>query len=443
MNVSRGTLWVIGLSIVAIAGAVAFAGTSTPAPDAPKVHKNVVIFRSGGSWLGVQIADVDSDRAKAIGMKEELGAEVQSVSPGSPAEEAGIEQGDVIVEYQGTRIEGVSQLTRLVRETPAGRTTNIKVFRDGGTQMLHAKVGERHEMEAPRGGRHIRIERDGQEPFVWDGDGDFDFEMPEMPEIPEIDIQGIEGIDIPGILEAHGISGRPRLGAVVDDLTPQLAEFFGVKQGGGVLVKSVKKGSPGDKAGLKAGDVIVRVEDENVEDVSDLHLALKERKEKDVRVTVVRDRREIPLSVPPLPPSVETPTPPAPPAPPSPRAHRPGAQSAMNEQIQRDIQRAIQDAKAAQADAWRAIRDKQRAHEDAMRALEQDGGAAIEMDTDEEATPAPDDDGDSEAIEDGIEGGTEDAVEVNQSVDDEDAAIRRAVQEARRIRIETQQDSGQ
>src|SRR6185295_95733 len=99
--------------------------------DGKSVHKKVVIFRSGGSWLGVQIADVDMDRGKELGLKDVHGAEVQSVSEGSPAEEAGIKEGDVITEYQGTRIEGVAQLTRLVRETPAGRTARVEVFRNG------------------------------------------------------------------------------------------------------------------------------------------------------------------------------------------------------------------------------------------------------------------------------------------------------------------------
>lgn len=440
MNVSRGTAGLIGLVVVAVAGAVAFAGTSTPAPDAPKVHKNVVIFRSGGSWLGVQIADVDSERARALGMREEMGAEVQSVSPGSPAEEAGIRKGDVITEYQGSRIEGVSQLTRLVRETPAGRSAAVKIFRDGSSQTYQVKVGERREAETPQVRR-----------FAWksDGDGEWEegeFEMPEIPEIPDFDFKALGhlgNIDIPGLLESHGIGGRPRLGAVVDDLTPQLAEFFGVKQDGGVLVKSVKKGSPGDKAGLKAGDVIVKVEDENVEDVSDLGLALRERRDKDVRVTVVRERRETTLTVPPLPAGSEAPQPPAPPAPPTPRAHRPKGESALNDQIQRDVERAMRDARAAQADAWRALRDKQRAHEDALRAFGEkiENEVSIEID----ATPAPDEDAYEEAIEEAVEAAEDsDAAEVDRQIEpDDDAAIRRAAQEARRIRIGTQQGPAQ
>jgi serine protease Do len=434
MNVSRGTAWLIGLVVVAIAGAVAYAGTATPAPDAPKVHKNVVIFRSGGSWLGVQIADVDADRAHVLGLHEEMGAEVQSVSPGSPAEEAGIQKGDVITEYQGSRIEGVSQLTRLVRETPAGRAATVKIVRDGSAQTLKVKVGERSESEGPQVHR-FAFKGDG------DGDGDeSDFEMPEIPEIPEFDFKtlgNLGNLDIPGILEAHGIGGRPRLGAV-----PQLSEFFGVKQGSGVLVKSVKKGSPGDKAGLRAGDVIVKVEDENVEDVSDLHLALKERRDKDVRITVVRDRRETALTVPPLPETPATPAAPEAPQPPAPHGHRPGAQSAFNQQIQQDVERALRDARAAQADAWRALRDKQRVHADALKGA----GASIEVDVDTDDTSvapeASDEDGD-DAIDDAVATPAPEAVEVQPPSPQDDAAIRRAVQEARRIRIETQQGPAQ
>jgi len=190
----------------------------------------------------------------------------------------------------------------------------------------------------------------------------------------------------------------------------------------------------------------VKVEDENVEDVSDLHLALKERRDRDVRVTVVRDRRETALTVPPMPAATEAPAPPAPPTaptPPTPRAHRPGAQSAMNEQIQRDVERALRDARAAQADAWRALRDKQRAHQDALNGPGR--SVEVEVDSDDEtvAAEAIERDGDDDAIEDPAGTPAPEAVEVETPSPQDDAAIRRAVQEARRIRIEMQQGPAQ
>ena len=133
----RSRVW----GAVALAAALVIVGAAFNAARAgeegKKVqNKKVVIFRSGGSWLGVQIADVDTDRGKELGLRDVHGAEVQSVSPGSPAEGAGIKEGDVITEYQGSRIEGVAQLTRLVRETPSGRTASIEIWRNGSSKEI-------------------------------------------------------------------------------------------------------------------------------------------------------------------------------------------------------------------------------------------------------------------------------------------------------------------
>jgi len=449
MTLGRGVLITVGVLGLAVA-AVAYAGPRPPQPPAapaaarapeppgtpaPDVHKKVIIFRSGGSWLGVQIADVDADRARDLGMKEEAGAEVQAVSPGSPAEKAGLEKGDVILEYQGTRVEGVSQLTRLVRETPAGRSANLKVFRDGSTRTFTVKVGERSDREAPEAGQHV---------FTYHGDGEGNWvespDVPDIPEIPNIDIRGLEDLDnIPGLLEMRGFGGRPRLGAEVDDVGPQLAGFFGLKQDGGVLVKSVKKGSAGDNAGLKAGDVIVRVDDETVEDTSDLSLALRQRRDKEVKLTVVRDRREQSMTIPPAPPADSEGTP---------RGHRHGGAPAAFEQSIRDYQRALELAAQAQAanlvDVNRVREDTKKAIEESRRALEQalrDAAAAAAAAAAPEANIEEEDTEDAPAYREDVEAPAPRApVEVTPVSDSDRDAIRRAVEEARRIRIGTQND---
>jgi len=436
MTFGRGTSISAAVAALALAAA-AYAGPKTPqAPEAPEspapvVQKRVVIFRSGGSWLGVQIADVDADRARELGMKEEAGAEVQSVSPGSPAEEAGLQKGDVILEYQGTRIEGVTQLTRLVHETPAGRSATVKYFRDGSTRSVQVKVGELGEGDGdtPEPGRHVQILRGHG-----DGDGAMQWiqvpDVPVIPEIPNIKLEGLEGLDIPGLLEMHGVGGRPRLGAIVDDVGPQLADFFGLKQEGGVLVKSVKKGSTGDTAGLKAGDVIVRVDGETIEDTSDLQLALRDRRDKEVRLTVMRDRREQTIAIPPAPEPEATP-----------RAHRPGgAPAAQQQDIQRQIERALRNAQTARA----ADTDAARAREEARRAIDA-SRQAIEKALRDAAATTPE----ATIDEEDIDAGSGDNEDVATPAPSEPAetrpvsardreAIRRAVQEARRIRTEVQ-----
>jgi serine protease Do len=246
-----------------------------------EIERQVYIFSSGGSWLGVSVGDVDEDRAVELGLDEAVGAEIQSVVPDSPAAEAGLVEGDVILEYQGTRIEGVRQLTRMVRETPAGRVSNLQVFSGGSTRMVQVKVAKRE--------------------HKWDvqHEGGMHFEHFEMPEMPEIDFPHIEipEINIPRIMAFGRLPSSARLGVIVDNLNEQLGDFFGVEGGEGVLVRSVMKGSRAEGAGIKAGDVIIEIDDVAISDSSDLRLALRERRGKSLQLTVVRDRRQQRLSV--------------------------------------------------------------------------------------------------------------------------------------------------
>jgi serine protease Do len=284
MTMARRTLVVVGGLLFAfffllfVAGAVQPAPPPPPrrhrAPDTPdpSLLPDRVFFFSGGSWLGVSLADIDSERAKELKLKEEAGAEVKAVMPESPAAEAGLKEEDVILKYQGTRVEGVAQLTRLVRETPAGRTVDVEIVRAGAPRTVRVKVTEREDEHGGPGRRffHRRIE------------------------IPPIDIPDI---DIPDIPDFESAFSSARLGATVEDLTDQLGDFFGVEDGEGVLVRAVSKGSPGEAAGLRAGDVIVKVGEEKVSDASDLRSALRERRGKEIVLGIVRNRKEETLRV--------------------------------------------------------------------------------------------------------------------------------------------------
>jgi membrane-associated protease RseP (regulator of RpoE activity) len=386
----RGLVVLGGVAMLAL-GAVLFsaARAGDDADEDKKDVKKVVIFRSGGSWLGVQIADIDADRAREIGLKEEMGAEIQSVSEGSPAEKAGLKKGDVVLEYQGTRIEGVAQLTRLVRETPAGRNASLRVWSNGSTRSVQVQVAER-ERDHP-GFRH------------WQ-------HAPAAPGAPEAPLIDLDDFDVPDVQVMLGPHGGPRLGAVVDTLGKQLAEYFGVKQGGGVLVKSVQKEGPGASAGLRAGDVIVRVDDAQVEDEGDLRMALRERRGKEFKMTVVRDRREQTLTIP---------------APPEGR--RGSAPAALppgeRERIRKDVRRAMQEAAEARLQARETMRE---AYEEAFRSAQEQMQEQMQELREQQETTEPDEiDDDSDSIRDQQERERDD--------------IRRAVQEARRIRIQMQE----
>ncbi len=220
------------------------------------------------SRLGVRIADVDTAKAQELKLSGEYGALVKRVEEDSPAAKAGLEKDDVILEFAGEKLRSAAQLQRLVRETPPGRNVTLLVSRAGQTRTVAVKLEKREHHYAFAG------------------------PMPEvspMPVLPEIRIPDHDFV---------WFSRGARLGISGDELTSQLAEYFGVKQGKGVLVREVVVSSAAEKAGLKAGDVIVRVDDEEVGSVSKLRRALgRDRDEKRaVKLTIVRDRKEMTLT---------------------------------------------------------------------------------------------------------------------------------------------------
>jgi serine protease Do len=236
-------------------------------PD--QIDRKMILMggESEGSWLGVELSDVTAEKAKELKLPGEYGAIVQSVREESPAAKAGLEKGDVILSFAGENVISVVQLGRLVRETPPGRTVSIEASRGGRTRTLTAKLAARPEAK-------------------WVSH----FEMPHV-EIPDV--------HIPNFDFNMMFVGGPRLGISADELTPQLADYFGVKQGKGVLVREVEDGTPAQKAGLKAGDVIVKIGDKEIASISDLRRALRpdsDEKQK-VTLTLIRDRKEQTVSV--------------------------------------------------------------------------------------------------------------------------------------------------
>ena len=226
-----------------------------------------VFVSQGAPWLGVTLKDVTAEKARELKLPGEYGALVESVDADSAAAKAGLEKGDVIVEFAGERVHSVAQLRRLIRETPAGRTVSLQIIRDGQARTLSATLQARKNQ--------------------------FSFQTPEI-HIPEINIA-------PNLVTPYFrgfgnmFGGRPTLGISGDELTTQLAGYFGVKQGKGVLVREVEAGSPAAKAGLKAGDVIVAVDGKGVATVAELRKALELKPGGETRklsLTIVRDHHE-------------------------------------------------------------------------------------------------------------------------------------------------------
>lgn len=230
-------------------------------------------FQGGGSsYLGVDTRDVTSDRLGALQLKEERGVEVTMVDQDAPAGKAGIKEHDVILSINSQNVESVEQLRRLIHEIPAGRVVTVGLSRNGQLVTVKATLADR------------------QRNFSFMTKKGKAFELPFVTPMPEIDVP----------VSVTVVHSSIRSGLMVENLTPQLGEFFGVKNGQGVLVRSVEKGSRAEKAGFRAGDVVVRINGEPVNDTGDFTHALRSRKDSSVKVDVVRDKKEqaITLSLP-------------------------------------------------------------------------------------------------------------------------------------------------
>jgi membrane-associated protease RseP (regulator of RpoE activity) len=235
-----------------------------------------LIFSSedGGTtaYLGVDIADVTTERLSALKLKEEKGVEVTMVDQDAPAGKAGIKEHDVILSMNGTSIESGAQLRRMIHETPPGRLVTFGLSRDGQPVSVKVQLGDKHK-EYSMVGPNMK---------------DFHVQIPEIHVMPDIDIPSINMVVV---------TQSARSGLTVENITPQLGEFFGVKNGNGVLVRAVEKGSRAEKAGFRAGDVIVKINDQWVHDTSDFSHAVKSRNGNSINVGVMRDRKEQNLSL--------------------------------------------------------------------------------------------------------------------------------------------------
>lgn len=266
----------VGLGVVvlaAVAGVVALGRVAQAQTQRERPFLDLYHLAGGGSQLGVSVRDVDEADVKREKLPAAAGAAVEDVRSGSPAEKAGVKAGDVIVAFDGEKVRSARHLTRLVEETPDGRQVEAIIVRNGERVSLKLTP----EPAGPL--------------WAW---RQFNERMPgytlRMPERFDL--------NIPDLREFRGDAYRPfrllessrgRLGVGVQELTGQLGEYFGVSAG--LLVTDVDEGTPAKAAGLRAGDVITKVNDQQVRNADELRRRLADATD-EVRITIVRDKKE-------------------------------------------------------------------------------------------------------------------------------------------------------
>ena len=273
----------LGMGTLYLAASLAaFGQTPSPTPRARNASGSQAVETP---YLGVSALDITADRAKALKLKEERGVEVTSVTPDSGAAKAGLKVGDVIMEYNGQKVEGWEHLKRLVRETPIHREVKIDVWRNGAAQTLTATVGGHRDFEVELGDGNMMAPPAWVQPMT---------PLPPMPPSSP-SMPSMPGFDLPQFRTMMGTASLGIMGEALGQES-QLAEFFGVKEG--VLVRSVAKDSAAEKAGMRAGDVIVKVDGEKVTAVHEItNLVRAARTQRTFPVVLVRDKKELTLNV--------------------------------------------------------------------------------------------------------------------------------------------------
>lgn len=236
---------------------------------------------SATAWLGVYSQDITPELREGMNYNG-AGALVTRVVPDSPADRAGVERGDVIVGVGGEDVGSPGDLVEAVGSASEDASIDILVVRDGAKKSLRAKLASR-----PEG-----------------GDGDDETPAPRMPGMNHMkEMKGMQGMrgmqgmqgdndgdDMLGRLPemlGNGMMGRARLGVRIESLNPDLATYFGSRDAKGALVLDVVDGSPAQKAGIRAGDVIQRVDSKQVQDAGELTEAVRSS-DKSVSITLLR-----------------------------------------------------------------------------------------------------------------------------------------------------------
>jgi serine protease Do len=290
MSMSRSRFLTLAGVTLVVAGIVAVGVMRAPAVHGQtRAVSPMIEFQtrlSGGSEIGATLRDVDQADVTRERLASQAGAVVTEVRGEGPAAKAGIKAGDIVVRFDGETVRSARHLARLIDETPDGREVEATVIRAGERVNLKVapqtanplvdlrQLSELHNLPALRNlnerlqGLHVEVPRVEVPDFRFDFDRDFALRF---------------GSRTPG-----------RLGVTLQELTGQLGEYFGVSDG--VLVTSVDEGSAARTAGLKAGDVITKVNGEPATSAAELRRRLS-ASSGDVTITFTRERREQTVTV--------------------------------------------------------------------------------------------------------------------------------------------------
>lgn len=266
-------------------------------------EKLIQVFASGnGSYLGIELTEISKENLSKFGLNEVRGVAVEKVVENSPAAQAGLQTGDVIIKFNGEEISSVRKLMRLISEVAPDHQAKIVVLRGGSEREFTATMGKR---PAPKFEQMI-LPQQGELPMrmpfpmsriPMDGEQIGGIRVLKDGEIPNEEEFSILPPTFNGGAFVWRSGGFRQIGIGVNPLTKQLGEYFGIADGKGLLINNVIENSPASRAGLRAGDVIVEIEGKAVANQMDLVRIVGEKKEGDVSLTIIRDKKRQTIKV--------------------------------------------------------------------------------------------------------------------------------------------------
>jgi serine protease Do len=231
-------------------------------------------------YLGISVGDVAPDQLSTLKLKEARGAEIILVDHDAPAGKAGLREHDVVLMINGQAIAAKDQLSRILHESPSGRTMTLLISRDGQQMTITTQMAVSQE----------QVERDVSEQHTKVTDP--------SPAIVDNTESGLSSSPMRGNSFIGSLLMNPSYtGALLEKMSSQLADFFGVPSGSGLLVRSVIDNSPAELAGMRAGDVVIRADDKRVISTNDWAKAIKSSHGHSLTITVMRDKREQTLTL--------------------------------------------------------------------------------------------------------------------------------------------------
>jgi len=239
-------------------------------------------------YLGIDMRDVSEDQLGALKLKEARGVEITSIDHDGPACKSGMRVHDVILQMNGQMVENDEQLRRMLKDMPVGRSVTFVISRDGQTQTLAMQTADRRTIGLQAWEQHYTVPAPGPSGVVR-GNGFLDSKSANAAPAQKEhrDLLGTETI----------ILSSSFTGAKLEVMGPQLAEFFGASGGAGLLVRSVDGNSPAEEAGMKAGDVVVKINSISVASGTDWTKTVHDNRGKPVPVVVLRDKHEQTLTL--------------------------------------------------------------------------------------------------------------------------------------------------